>query len=68
MRGAACGIRHAICVIPYVRAFPCVFQSVMLKIWQYNRNTDSKNKTGVCVCVCVYTEGQLLPQNRFYTL
>ena len=32
-----CGIRHAICVIPYERAFPCVFS---LSCYKYGSTTE----------------------------
>ena len=44
MRYPGCDLCDSICTCVHIR-----FQSVMLKIWQYNRNTDSKNKTGVCL-------------------
>jgi len=70
LRFPICGIRYAIFVIPYERAFLCVF-SLMLKTWQYNRNIDTKiAKTKptdhdiIIWCVCRGRD-QLLPQNRF---
>ena len=55
MRDAWCGMRYPACDLcdSIWTCVPVHFQSVMLKIWQYNRNTGSKKQTNKQVCVFV---------------